>query len=151
MSKLSFDKKYWLKFFEFPFSSRCRRPETRPNIPPKIFFPLSRYLASVCIQPEWIPIPESKFISVPRAASILSHLGLSVALQHLESVLGCPTVGCRVERRCVGYPSTLICNYQPTAKKKCARPGGFTDRSVSGWPGVGIRCRQFMEVADSWG
>ena len=74
-----------------------------------------------------------------------------MALQHLESALGYPIVGCRVERRCVGYPSAPLSNCQPTAKKKCARPGGFTGRSVPGRPGVGIRCHQFVEVEDSRG
>ena len=151
LSKLSFDKKYWLNFLEFSFSSRHQRPETKPNLLPKIFFPLTGYLASVCIRLEWIPIPESKFISLPRAASILAHLGLTVALQHLESALGYPTVGCRVERRCVGYPSAPLSNYYPTTKKKCARPGGFIGRSVPEWPGVGIQCCQFVKVADSRG
>ena len=110
LSKLSFDKKYWLNFLEFPFSSRHRRPETRPDIPPRRFFPLTGHLASVCIRPEQIPTPESKVISLPGVASILAHLGLTVGLQHLESALGYPTSGCRVERGGVGYPSTPLSN-----------------------------------------
>ena len=58
LSKLSFDKKYWLNFLELPFSSRKRRPKTRPDLLPKKFFPLTGYLASVCIRPERIPRPE---------------------------------------------------------------------------------------------
>ena len=143
-SKLSFDKTYWLNFLEFPFSSRHWRPKKRPNLPPKIFFPLTRYLASVCIQPERIPRPESKSISFPRVASILAHLCLTVALQHLESALGYPKVGCRVERRCVGYPIAPLSNCQPPANRKCARPGGFTGRRVPGRQGVGIQSRQFV-------
>ena len=134
-----------------PFSSRHRRPKTRPDFIPRIFFPLIGYLSSVFIWPEWISRPESKVISLPRAASILVHLGLTVALQHLESVLGYPIVGCRVERRCVGYLIAPLSNCHLTAKKKCARPGSFTRRSVSGRLGVGIQCRQFVEVADSQG
>lgn len=146
--KLSFDKKYWLNFLELPFSSRHRRPDSRPNLPPKTVFPLTEYLASICTCPEQIPRPESEIISLPWAASILTHLCLTVTLQHLESALGYPTVGCRVERRCVGYPSEPLSNCQPTANRKCARPGGFTERWVPGRPGVGIQCRQFVEVAD---
>ena len=60
ISQLSFDKKYWLNFLELPFSNRHWRPETRPNILLKKFFPLSGYLASVCICPKQIPSPEAK-------------------------------------------------------------------------------------------
>lgn len=151
LSKLSFDKKYWQTFLELQFSSRNWRPKKRPNLWPKIFFPLIRYLASVCIGLERIPRPESKVISLPRTASILAHLCLTVALQHLESALGYPKVGCRVERRCVGYPRSPLSNCQPTANKKCARPGSFSGRSVPGQPRVGIQCRQFVKVADSRG
>ena len=83
-------------------------------------------------------MPGSKVISLPWATSILAHLGLTVALQHLESALGYPIVGYRVERRCVGYPSAPLSNYKPTAEKKCARPRGFTERSIPGRPGVRI-------------
>ena len=131
-------KKYWLNFLELPFSRRHRRPETRPDLPPKTFLLFTGYLALVCTYPEWILKPEAKVISLPRAASILAHLCLTVALQHLESALGYPTVGCRVKRRCVGYPSTPLSNCQPTANRKCARPGGFTGRWVPGRPRVGI-------------
>ena len=84
LSKLSFDKKYWLNFLELPFSRRNRRPKIRTDLPHKSFFPLTGYLASVCIRPEQIPRPESKIISLPRAASILAHLCLTMTLQHLE-------------------------------------------------------------------
>ena len=136
---------------EFPFSSRHQRPKTKPDIFPKTFFPLTRYLSLVCTYPERIPRLEAKVISLPRAANILAHLYLTLALQHLESALGYPTVGCRVEIRCVAYPSTPLSNYQPTANRKCARPGGFIGRRVPGRPGVKIQCRQFVEVADSRG
>ena len=151
LSKLSFDKKYWLNFLEFPFSSRHRRPETRPDILPKKFFHLTGYLVSVCIRPEWIPSPETKVISLPLLVSIQAQPCLTVTLQHLESALGYPIVGCRVDRTCVGYPSAHISNCQPRANRKCTRPGGFTRRSVLGRPGVGIQCRQFVKVADSQG
>ena len=151
LSKLSFDKKYWLNFLEFPFSSRHQRPKRRPDLSPKIFFPLTRYLASVCIWLERIPTPESKVISLPGAASILAHLGLTVSLQHLESALGYPTSGCRVERGCLGYPSTPLSNFQPTTKPKCASLIGFTRRRISRRPRVGFRCRRFVKVADSRG
>ena len=113
---------------EFPFSSRHRRLEPRPDLLPKIFFPLPMYLASICIQPEQILTPESKVISLPVATSILAHLGLTVSLQHLESVLGYPTNAYRVERGSVGYPIAPLSNCQPTAERKCARPGVFKGR-----------------------
>jgi hypothetical protein len=106
LSKLSFDKKYWLNFLELPFSNRHRRPKTRPDIPSKKFFPLTRYLASVCICPERILRPEAKVISLPLVVSILAQLPFTVALQHFKSALGYPTGGCRVERECLGYPSS---------------------------------------------
>ena len=90
LSKLSFDKKYWLNFLELPFSNRHRRLETRSDIPPKTFFPLTGYQTSVCTYLERIRRPKAKVISLPRAASILAHLCLTVALQHLESALGYP-------------------------------------------------------------
>ena len=136
---------------ELPFSNRHRRPKTRPDLPPEIFFPLNGYLASVCTYPERIPSPEAKFISLPRAANILAHLCLTVTLQHLESALGYPTVGRREERRCVGYPISPLSNCQPTTKEKCARPRGFIGRLVPGRSGVGIQCCQFVKVADSQG
>ena len=151
LSKLSFDKKYWLNFLELPFSNRHRRPETRPNILPNKFFPLTGYLSSVCVFPEWILSPEEKVISLPLAVSILAQLPFTVALQHFKSVLGYPTGGCRVERGFVGYPISPPSNCQPPANWKCARPRGFTGRRVSGRPGVGIQCHQFVEVADSGG
>ena len=64
LSKLSFDNKYWLNFLEFPFSSRHWSTKKRTDLLPKIFFPLSGYLASICIQPKQIPTPESKVISL---------------------------------------------------------------------------------------
>ena len=134
---------------ELPFSSRHRRPETRPDLPRKKFFPLIGYLASVCIHPEQILSPEEKVISLSLRVSILAQPCLTVALQHLESALGYPTVGCRVERRCVGYPSTPLSNCQPPTNRKCARPRGFTERRVRGRPGVGIQCCQFVEVENS--
>ena len=151
LSKLSFEKKYWLNFLELPFSSRHRRPETRPDLPPKRFFPLTGYLASVCIWPEQISTPESKVISLPGSANILAHLGLIVSLQHLENALGYPKSGCRVERGGLGYPSAPLSNCQPTAERNCTRLSDFTGRWVLGRLGVGFRCRQFVEVAGSWG
>ena len=100
LSKLSFDKKYWLNFLELPFSSKHQRLETRPNILLKKFFPLTRYLASICICSKRIPSPEAKVISLPLPVSILVQLSFTVALQHFKSALGYPTGGCRVEREC---------------------------------------------------
>lgn len=151
LSKLSFDKKYWLNFLEFPFSNRHQRPETRLDLLPKTFFPITRYLASVCICPKQILSLEAKVISLPLAVNILAQLPFTVTLQHFKSALGYPTGGCRVEREHVGYPSAPPSNFHPPANWKCARPRGFTGRRILGRPGVGIQCRQFMEVADSWG
>ena len=151
LSKLSFDKKYWLNFLEFPFSSRHRRPETRLDLPPKIFFPLIGYLALVCIRSEQILTPKSKVIHLPASINIIAHLGFTVSLQHLESALGYPTNGCKVEGGGVGYPRTLSSHCQPTTERKCARPGEFTGRWVLGAPGIGFWCRQFVEAADSQG
>ena len=148
LSKLSFDNKYWLNFLELPFLSRHQRPETRPDFPHKRFFPLTSYLASICIPPEQIPTPESKVISLPVSASVLAHLGLTVNLQHLESALLYPTSGCRVERVGVGYPRVPLSNYQPTIERNCARLSDFTGRWIPRWPGVGFRCRQFVEVVE---
>ena len=38
LSKLSFDKKYWLNFLKLPLSSRHRRPKTRNDLPYKRIF-----------------------------------------------------------------------------------------------------------------
>ena len=92
---------------EFPFSSRQQRLETRPDLPRKTFFPLTGYLASICIHPERIPSLEAKVNSLPLPVSILAQPCLTMALQHLETMLGY-----RVERRYVGYPSaTPISSY----------------------------------------
>ena len=154
MQKLNLVCQNWVwqeiltKFLEFPFSSRHRRPETRPDLFPKTFFPLTRYLALVCICLEWIPSPEAKVISLPLPISILVQLPFTVALQHFKSALGYPTRGCRVDKRCVGYPNAPPSNCQPPSNWKCARPRGFTGRRVPGRPGDKIQCRQFVEVAD---
>ena len=39
LSKLSFDKKYWLNFLDLPFSNRHWRPKPRLNLAPEVFFP----------------------------------------------------------------------------------------------------------------
>ena len=151
LSKLSFDKKYWLNFLELPFSRRHRRPKKRPDILPKIFFPLPRYLALVCIRPEQIPTPESKVIHLPASVTFLAHLPFTVSQQWGERALGYPTDGCRVEGGSVGYPSALSPHCQPTTKRRCARVGVFTGRWVLGAPRIGFQCRQFVKVADSRG
>ena len=151
LSKLSFDKKYWLNFLELPFSNRHRRPETRPDLPPEKFFPLNGYLALVCTCPERILSPEEKVICLPLAVSILVQLPFTIALQHFKSALGYSTRGCRVERECVGYPSAPPSNCQPPTAQKCARLSSFTGRRIMRRSGVGIQCRQFVEVADSRG
>ena len=151
LSKLSFDKKYWLKFLEFPFSSRHQRPKTRPDLPPKSFFPLTGYLASVCIWPGQIPTPESNFIHLPTSCTILAHLLFVVGWQWGERALGYPADLCRVEGGGVGYPSALSPHCQPTAERKCARETDFARRWVPGTSGIGFRCRQFVTVVDSWG
>ena len=94
---------------------------------------------------------EEKVISLPLPVSILAQLPFTVALQHFKSALGYPTGGCRIERECVGYPSAPPSNCQTTWKPKCARLSSFMGRRVPGRPGVGIQCRQFVEVVDSWG
>ena len=151
LSKLSFDKKYWLKFLEFPFSNRHQRPKTRPDIPPKTFSPLLGYLTLVCTCSERILSPREKVISLPQATSILVQLSFTVALQHFKSALGYPKKACRVERECVGYPSAPPSKCQPPIDQKCARLSNFTGRQIPRRPGVGIQCRQFVEVADSRG
>ena len=95
--------------------------------------------------------PSAKAISLPQATSILAQLGFIVALQHFKSVLGYRTGRCRVERECVGYPSAPPSNSQPLAVQKCVRLNSFTGRRIPGRAGVGIQCRQFVEVADSRG
>ena len=151
LSKLSFDKKYWLNFLEFPFSRRHQRTKTRPDLLPKIFFPLPRYLASVCIWSDQILTPESKVIHLPASVNFLAHLPFTVSQQWGERTLGYPTDGCRVEGGSVGYPSTLSPHCQPIEKRRCARVGVFTGRWVLGAPRIGFRCRQFVKVADSRG
>ena len=135
---------------ELPFSNRHQRPNTRLDLPPKKFFPLPGYLSSVCTYSERIPSPRAKVISFPQGASILAQLSFTVALQHFKSVLGYPTNGCSVEGGGVGYPSTPLSNFQPTIERKCARLSSFTGRWIPEQSGVGIQCRQFVEVTDSW-
>ena len=151
LSKLSFDKKYLLNFLEWPFSNRHRRPETRPDLPPKTFFPLPGYLNSVCTYLKRILSPGANVISLPQAASILAQLAFTVALQHFKSALGYPTGGCRVERGCVGYPIAPLSNFQPPTIRKCASLRGFTERQIPRRSRNEIQCCQFVEVADSWG
>ena len=151
LSKLSFDKKILTKFFGVAIFKQTPKTQDKAHIPPETFFPLIRYLASICTCPERILSPEAKVISLPLAVSILAQLPFTVALQHFKSVLGYPTWGCGVERECLGYPSAPPSNFQPPANWKCARLRGFTERWVSGRSGVRIQCRQFVEVADSWG
>jgi hypothetical protein len=151
LSKPSFDKKYWLNFLELPFSNRHWRPETRPDLLPKIEFPLTRYLTPVCTYPDLKPTLEAKVISLPRVDSILAQLCFTIALQHLKSALGYPTGGCRVERECVGYPSVPPSNCQSPANKNCASLRSFLRRRILGRPGIEIQCCQFVKVADSQG
>ena len=136
---------------ELPFSNRHQRLEKRPDLPPKICFPLTVYLSLVCICPEQISSPKAKVISLPLPISILAHLPFNVALQHLESALGYPIGGCRVEIECVGYPITPPSNCQPLAIQKCASLRGFTRRRISRRMGIRIQCRQFVKVTDSQG
>ena len=150
LSKLSFDKKYWLNFLKLPFSSRHQRHKTRPNLLSKSIFPLSRYLASVCIWPGQIPTPESNFIHLPASRTILAHLLFTIGWRWGERVLGYPTDLCRVEGGGVGYPSALSPHCQQIAKRRGARMTNFVGRWVPGAPGIGFRCRQFVRVADSW-
>ena len=149
LSKLSFDKKDWLNFLELPFSNRHLRPETRPNRPPKTKLLLTRYLTLVCTYLERIMSPKAKVISVPLSLRNLAHFSLTLAMQHFESVLGFHTRGCRVERECVGYPSTPSSNFQPPAIQKCASLRGFIGRWILRRPRIGIQCRQFVKVVDS--
>jgi hypothetical protein len=151
LSKLTFDKKNWLNFLELPFSSRHRRPEARPDLLSKIFFPLPRYLASICIWPGQISTPESNFIQLPASYTILAHLLFTVGWQWGERALGYPTEVCRVEGGSVGYPSALSPHGQPTTEWKCAKVSDFTGRWVPGASGIGFRCRQFVKEADSRG
>ena len=144
-------KKNWLNFLEFPFSNRYRRPETRPDLTPKAFSPLPGYLTLISTYPEWILSLGAKVISLPLSLGNLAHFSLTMAMQHFKSALGYTIGGCRVERECVGYPSAPPSNCQPPANRNCASLGGFTGRRIPGWPGVRIQCRQFVEVANSWG
>ena len=82
---------------------------------------------------------------------MLAHFPLTLALQHFKSALGYSIGGCSVERECVGHPSTPPSNCQPPVVQKCARLSSFTERWIPGRLGVGIQCRQFVELADSWG
>ena len=148
LSKLSFDKKYWLNFLKFPFSSRHRRPKTRPDLPSKRIFPLSWYLASVCIWPGQILTPESIFIHLPASCTILAHFLSAVGWQWGESALGYPIKPLSTP---VGYPSALSPHCQPTVRQRCARMTNFAGRWVPGALGIGFRCRQFVRVADSQG
>ena len=148
LSKLSFDKKYWLNFLKLPFSSRHTRSKTRPNILYESSFHLPRYLASICIWPGQIPTPESVFIHLPASCTILAHLCLTVGWQLEGGALGYPRPPLST---LVGYPSALPSNCQPTAERKCARVTNFAGRWVPGAPRVGFRCRQFVRVSDSWG
>ena len=151
LSKLSFDKKYWLNFLELPFSRRHQRPKTRPDLPPKRFFPLPRCLALVCIWPEQIPIPESKVIHLPASVTFLAHLPFTVSEQWGERALGYPKDSCRVEGGSVWYPITLSPHCQSTTERRCARVSVFIGRWVLGASGIKFRCRQFVKVADSRG
>ena len=91
LSKLNFDKKYWLIFWKFPFSSWHPRSKIGPNILYDGSFLLLRYLALIRIWPELIPTPESDFSHLPASCTILAHF-LS-------------TVGWQLERGALGYPT----------------------------------------------
>ena len=88
LSKLSFDKKYWLNFLKLPFSSRHRIPKTRPDILYNRIFLVPRYLSSVCIWPGQILTPESVFIHLPASCTILAHFPSAVGWQWSPGVLG---------------------------------------------------------------
>ena len=148
LSKLSFDKKYWLNFWKFPFSSRHPRSKTRPDLLYESSFLLPRYPASVCIWPGQIPTPESIFIQLPASCTILAHFLSAVGWQLERGALGYPT---GVERGGLGYPSALSPHFQPTAERRCARMTNFVGRWVPRAPGIGFRCHQFVRVADSRG
>ena len=148
LSKLSFDKKYWLNFWKLPFSSRHKRSKTRPDLLYERIFLHPRYPASVCIWPGQIPTPESVFIHLPASCTILAHFLSAVGWQLERGAIGYPT---GVEGGGLGYPSAPPSNFQPTADNRCARLTSFTRRWVPGAPGVGFRCRQFVRVADSQG
>ena len=148
LSKLSFDKKYWLNFWKLPFSRRNMRYKTRSNLPYESIFLLPRYPASVCIWPGQIPTPKSIFIHLPASFTFLAHLCLTVGWQWGESALGYPT---GVEGGGLGYHSAPLSNCQPTAERKCARVTNFDGRWVLGAPRIGFWCRQCVRVADSQG
>ena len=151
LQKRCFDTKCWLNFQELSFSSRYRRPETRPDLTPETKFPLPRHLTCISIYSEWIPTPKAKVISLLQPLRILTHFSIDVGQHHSTSVLGYPTEGWRVEIGGVGYPSAPLSNCQPTLKPRCASLRGFTGRRIPGRPGVRFQCRQFVRVADSWG
>ena len=138
LSKLSFDKKYWLNFWKLPFSSRHLRSKTRLNLPYERNFLLPRYPSSVCIWPGQIPTPESVFIHLPASCTILAHLCLTVGWQWGERALGYPT---GVERGVLGYSSPPLSYCQPTTERKCTRVTNFAGRWVSGAPGIEFWCR----------
>ena len=122
LSKLSFDKKYWLNFWMFPFSSRHPRSKTRLDILYERIFLLPRYPASVCIWLRQIPTPESVFIHLPASCTILAHFLSAVGWQLERGALGYPR---GVERGGIGYPSAPPSNFQPTTDKECARVTNF--------------------------
>ena len=91
LSKLNFDKKYWLIFWKLPFSHRHLRSKTRLNLPYESIFLLPRYLASIRIWPELIPTPESDFSHLPASCTILAHFLFTVGWQLEGGALGYPT------------------------------------------------------------
>ena len=151
LSKLSFDKKYWLNFLKFPFSSGNRRPKTRINLSSNGIFPLSRYLSSICIWPWQILTPESNFIHLPASCTILAHLLFTVGWQWGERALGYHIDLYRVEGCVLWFPISLSPHYQPTAERRCARMTDFAGRWAPGALGIGFWCCQFVRVADSQG
>ena len=91
LSKLNFDKKYWLIFRELSFSNWNSGSKTGPDLLYEFIFLLPRYLASIRIWPELIPTPESDFSHLPVSCTILAHFLFTVGWQLEGGALGYPT------------------------------------------------------------